>query len=171
MNDRVLQMSPQMSFRVDVSSQRNNDHALRALMCAVACSAVLTACKTISSATGAAGEAVANVLLPVSQENQMGVQLVKEVEKESKIHADKDVQDYVANLGKNIAAQAHDVPAGIKFTFKVIDDPKTVNAFALPGGHIYVYSGLMKLADDEAELASVIGHEIAHVTQRHVAER
>jgi predicted Zn-dependent protease len=113
----------------------------------------------------------ANALLPVSEENKLGAEMAKEVERELKVHADKQVQAYVDRVGNTLARKARDTPAGIKFTFTVIDDDKTINAFAIPGGHIYVYSGLIKAAADEAELAGVIAHEIAHVTQRHIAER
>lgn len=118
-----------------------------------------------------AERAVTNAALPVAKENQLGKKLAKETEKENKLHASKEVQQYVAKVGKKVAAEAKDTPKGIKYTFKVIDDDETVNAFALPGGHIYVYTGLLKLASDEAELASVLGHEVAHVSQRHIAER
>lgn len=119
----------------------------------------------------AAQRAAADVLVPVSEENKLGRQLSAEVERKVKLHPDPDVQAYVERIGRRVEAKAKDKPEGIQFTYKVIDDDKQANAFALPGGYIYVYSGLMKLADDEAELASVIGHEIAHVTQRHIAER
>jgi beta-barrel assembly-enhancing protease len=119
----------------------------------------------------AAQRFAADTLLPVSEENKLGQQMAAEVEKQVKLHPDRGVQEYVQRIGQRVAAKAVDKPKGIQFTFKVVDDDKTVNAFALPGGHIYVYSGLMKLAADEAELASVIGHEIAHVTERHIAER
>ena len=61
--------------------------------------------------------------------------------------------------------------SGITFKFQVIDDPDTVNAMALPGGWVYIYSGLLLVSDTEAEVAAVLGHEVAHVTRRHIAER
>ena len=127
-----------------------------------------TACGTFF---GGLGRTAADLLLPVSEENKLGDQLAKEVEKKQKLHPNQELQAYVASVGAKIARHVRDAPKGIKFTYKVIDDDKTVNAFALPGGHIYIYSGLLKLAGDEAELASVLGHETAHVTQRHLAQR
>ena len=141
--------------------------ALLSLLAAPARAGVLSLDKVLDQAA----RVVTDVALPVSKENQLGKKLAKETEKDNKLHTSKAVQDYVAKVGKKIAAKAKDTPKGIKYTFKVIDDDEAVNAFALPGGHIYVYSGLLKLASDEAELASVLGHEVAHVSQRHIAER
>jgi predicted Zn-dependent protease len=59
----------------------------------------------------------------------------------------------------------------VPYSFKVIDNDEEINAFALPGGPIYVYTGLLKYADNEAELASVMGHEIAHIAARHSTEQ
>lgn len=141
--------------------------ALTVTLPIVALSSLTLTCAAVEGAQRVA----ANALLPVSEENKLGAQMAKEVEKELKVHKNDDVQQYIERLGSRLARKARDTPEGIRFTFKVIDDDKTVNAFAIPGGHIYVYSGLMKMAADEAELAGVIGHEIAHVTQRHIAER
>ena len=60
---------------------------------------------------------------------------------------------------------------GVRYRVKVLDDPKQVNAFALPGGYIYVYSGLLLITEDEAELAGVLAHEIGHIVGRHGANR
>jgi predicted Zn-dependent protease len=76
------------------------------------------------------------------------------------------VQAYVAGLGQSLAA-ASERP-GLPWTFRVVDDP-VVNAFALPGGFVYVTRGLMTHLNSEAELVSVLGHEIGHVTARHSA--
>ncbi len=83
-------------------------------------------------------------------------------------YGDRRVQDYVARVGQSLA-QVSELPT-LGFTFTVLDSP-VVNAFALPGGYIYVTRGLMALASDEAELAGVLAHEIGHTTARHAAQR
>lgn len=80
----------------------------------------------------------------------------------------RDLGFYVSRLGANLARHS-ELPAG-HFTFTLIDSP-IVNAFALPGGYVYISRGLMALANDEAELAGVLAHEIGHVTARHTAQR
>lgn len=121
--------------------------------------------RTVDKGTGAIGEA----LLPVSEEVRLGNQLAEEVNRQERIHPDAQVQAYVAKVGKRIAAASRDRRRGITYRFTVIDQPKQINAFALPGGHIYVYSGLILAARSEAELAGVLGHEVGHVTSRHAA--
>ena len=85
------------------------------------------------------------------------------------LYDDPALQRYVATLGRLLAADLGAARAP-PFTFVILDSPE-VNAFALPGGYIHVTRGLMALANDEAELAGVIAHEIGHVTARHSAER
>ena len=84
------------------------------------------------------------------------------------------LRKYVNAMGQALADQARRVgdvvDPNINFTFTILNSPIT-NAFALPGGYVYVSRGLMSLCDNEAELAGVIGHEIGHVTARHAAER
>jgi len=131
--------------------------------------ASLSACQTVTFVRDAETFA-AKVFIPPDQERQLGLQVGREIETKSKLLADPEVVAYVTNLGRRVAVSSPN-PDKWQFTFKVIDDPKTVNAFAIPGGSIYVYTGLLKSARDEAEVAGVIGHEIAHVTSRHVARR
>lgn len=106
--------------------------------------------------------------LSTAEEIQMGQQLAVEVEKQETVLADPAIKAYVAEIGQRLVRNSprQDLP----YIFTVIDDPKTVNAFALPGGHMYVYSGLMVLCENEAELASVMAHEIAHVAAYHHGE-
>lgn len=81
---------------------------------------------------------------------------------------DAEIAKYVDRLGQKLA-RTSELP-NIKWTFSVLDDP-IINAFALPGGYVYISRGLIGLAENEAELAAVLGHEIGHVTARHTAQR
>ena len=83
-------------------------------------------------------------------------------------YADPKLSQYVTSLG-NLLAKTSETPDQ-KFTFTVLDSP-VVNAFALPGGYVYITRGLLALADDEAEVAGVLAHEIGHVTARHASQR
>lgn len=83
-------------------------------------------------------------------------------------YQDPELNRYVSSIG-NFLVQTSERP-DLEFTFTILDTP-IVNAFALPGGYVYVTRGLVALAENEAELAGVIGHEIGHVTARHTAER
>lgn len=92
----------------------------------------------------------------------------QQVLKEYSAHADPRLQAYVNDIGQRLARQSH--RANLTWTFTVLDSPE-INAFALPGGYVYVTRGIMAYLDSEAELAGVIGHEIGHVTARHGAQR
>jgi beta-barrel assembly-enhancing protease len=99
----------------------------------------------------------------VEQEQALGKQLSQEVEAVCKLLNDKVVNDYINTLGQRLVRYSD---AKVPFTIKVLDDDQ-VNAFALPGGYLYVNSGLILAAQTEAELAGVMAHEIAHVAARH----
>lgn len=103
-----------------------------------------------------------------SQEKEiaLGRQLALQVEQQSKLVEDPMITEYVNRVGQNIVLHSD---AKIPFTIKVIDSDE-VNAFALPGGFFYVNKGLILAADNEAELAGVMAHEIAHVAARHAME-
>ena len=96
-------------------------------------------------------------------EIRMGKQYSMMIESSSKMVSDPVVTEYVNRLGQNLVRNSD---AKVPFTIKVIDSD-VVNAFALPGGFFYVNSGLILAADEEAELAGVMAHEIAHVCARH----
>jgi len=83
-------------------------------------------------------------------------------------YADPGLQAYVDGIGQKLAKASH--RGALPWTFTVLDSPE-INAFALPGGYVYITRGLMAYLDSEAELAGVIGHEIGHVTARHGAQR
>src|SRR5262245_44975134 len=99
-------------------------------------------------------------------EVKLGRQLAAEVEREAKYVDDPIITEYVNRVGQNIVLHSD---AKIPFTIKVIDSDE-VNAFALPGGFFFVNKGLILAADNEAELAGVMAHEIAHVAARHAME-
>jgi len=99
----------------------------------------------------------------IQSEIALGKQLSEEVEKTSKLIHDPVIVNYVNKVGQNLVRNSD---AKVPFTIKVIDDDH-INAFALPGGFFYVNSGVLLHADNEAELAGVMAHEIAHVCARH----
>src|SRR5579872_1131954 len=99
----------------------------------------------------------------LEKEIALGKQLAQEVERHAKIIDDRVIAEYVNRIGQNLVRNSD---AKVPFTIKVIDS-EDVNAFALPGGFFFVNSGLIMKADNEAELAGVMAHEIAHVAARH----
>ena len=102
------------------------------------------------------------------QDVQLGREAAKEIEQQVEVVQDKRLTAYVARIGDRLAkaSQAPDYP----YTFKVVAD-KNINAFALPGGPIYVHTGLISAADNESQLAGVVAHEVAHVALRHSTSR
>ena len=100
-----------------------------------------------------------------SQDIQLGRQNAAEADKELHLVKDAQVVDYVNNLGKQLV-QHEPLPADYPWTFKVVDS-REINAFAFPGGFIYINRGAIEAAEDEAQLAGVIAHETGHVVMRH----
>jgi predicted Zn-dependent protease len=103
----------------------------------------------------------------LEKEIALGRQMAAEVEREVKLIDDPVVTEYVNRVGQNLVRNSD---AKVPFTIKVVESDE-INAFALPGGFFYVNSALILAADDEAELAGVMAHEIAHVTARHGAKQ
>jgi predicted Zn-dependent protease len=103
-------------------------------------------------------------LVSEQQEIQMGQEGAKQVEQEIGLINDQALQNYLQSIGAGLAAKSE--RPNLPWTFRAVDDPSP-NAFALPGGFIFVTRGLLDLMNNEAELASVVGHEIGHVTARH----
>jgi beta-barrel assembly-enhancing protease len=103
----------------------------------------------------------------LEKEIAMGKQYAQEVESSVKLVQDPVVNEYVNRIGQNLVRNSD---AKVPFTIKVVDSDE-INAFALPGGFFYVNSGLILAADDEAELAGVMAHEIAHVAARHATRQ
>lgn len=101
-----------------------------------------------------------------TEENEFGKRMGEAVENNSAIPA--DLTRYVSEIGNRLTLGVE--RKGIFYRFRVIDSPM-VNAFALPGGYVFVYRGLIDKLDNEAQLAAVLGHEIAHIDLRHCVER
>ncbi len=107
-------------------------------------------------------------LISEAQEVEIGRNTDQQMVQQTGLYPDDDLQTYVQELGEDMAklSERPDLP----WHFRVVDDP-IVNAFALPGGFIYVTRGILAHLGSEAELAGVIGHEIGHVTARHSANQ
>jgi predicted Zn-dependent protease len=103
----------------------------------------------------------------LEKEIRMGKEYAQQVEASVKLVQDPVVNEYVNRIGQNLVRNSD---ARVPFTIKVIDSDE-INAFALPGGFFYVNSGLILAADEEAELAGVMAHEIAHVAARHATRQ
>ena len=121
-----------------------------------------------SCATNPATGAHEISLVSASQEAQMGAEEDKSVEASLGYYEDPALQAYVTQVGQKLAAVTEEPNLG--WHFHVVDSPE-VNAFAVPGGYIYVTRGILAVVNNEAQLAGVMGHEEGHVTARHTAQQ
>lgn len=128
-------------------------------LCAAVAIAVLSGCVS-NPATGGADL----VLMSEEKEIQIGRAAHPQILRQYRVYNDAALQEYVKRIGNELADQS-DRP-NLDYTFTVLDSEE-VNAFALPGGYIYITRGILSYLNSEAELAAVLGHEIAHVTARH----
>src|SRR5262249_36782963 len=146
-------------------------HVNRALLRAIALTVSLAlaappmAVPALANDLPALGEAGADDLSPAN-ERKLGESIMREIYADPSYLPDPDTTEYLNKLGYQLVAASN--ARYMDFTFFCIRDP-TINAFALPGGFIAVHSGLILIAQTESELAAVIGHEIGHVEQRHIA--
>ena len=110
-------------------------------------------------------------LIFISEEKEiaMGVRAYREVLRGTRLNENPEINEMVNRVGQRIAVAAH--KPEYHWEFAVIQDDRMVNAFALPGGKVAVFTGLLKYTKNEAGLATVMGHEVAHALQRHGAER
>jgi predicted Zn-dependent protease len=104
------------------------------------------------------------VMMSEAQELALGRQASGQVESQMPLVADEALQQYVQSVGDQLAMHSH--RSRLDYRFRVVDSPE-INAFALPGGYVYLNRGLLAYLNSEAELAAVLGHEIGHVTARH----
>lgn len=158
------------------------------LVLLIATCALSSGCVTVRRELGYA-------LISDKTELELGTRLAAQIEQAERVHASAQLQSYVQRVTAGLvqASRAHGPDAqrtdgpegseyaqrdahlrdrpGIRYRVKVLDDPQQVNAFAVPGGYLYVYSGLLLVLEDEAELAGVLAHEIGHIVGRHSANQ
>jgi predicted Zn-dependent protease len=128
--------------------------------------AAAAALVTIACATNPATGRRQLILMSEDQEIQLGRDSDQQIRQEMGVYDDPALQQYVDRIGQRLARQSH--RPNLPWTFTVVNEP-AVNAFALPGGFIYLTRGMLPFLHDEAELAAVLGHEIGHVDARHSA--
>lgn len=122
-------------------------------------------CSSISSG-------VTNLIISDEDEVELGNKFKTEIlaKRDSfPVHRDQVIKNYVDSIGQVIASSQQDRRT-IDYTFTVIDKD-VINAFAIPGGHVFVYAGLIRACRNEAELAGVIAHEVGHITKRHSMQK
>ncbi|MCB1579564.1 MAG: M48 family metalloprotease [Rhodospirillales bacterium] len=128
----------------------------------------LTAALTGCSTNPATGQQQFTALMSPQQEVQVGASEHQKIAQQFGFYEDARVNAYVTSVGRKVTTKTE--RPDVQYKFFVLDSP-IVNAFALPGGYIYVSRGLLALANSEAELAAVLAHETGHITGRHSAER
>jgi predicted Zn-dependent protease len=133
----------------------------------------LTVAGCATTALGNVEQEAAKLLISPDEENRLGLQFKQELETKQHVRylGDPVVVDYVRGVANRVIVFGKRERPEVNWQVNVIDDPKTVNAFATPGGFLYVYSGLILSADNEAELAGVMAHETGHVVARHSARQ
>ena len=130
---------------------------------ALAAAVLMTACAT-NPVTGKRELS----FMSEEQEISVGRELDAQVRQEMGVYENPDLQRYVQELGMRLARSSQ--RPNLPWSFAVVDSP-AVNAFALPGGFIYITRGILPYLDNEAQLVGVLGHEIGHVTARHSAQQ
>jgi predicted Zn-dependent protease len=108
----------------------------------------------------------ADAVLSLSEEQELGEAFMRNIRRTAPLIEDPEVETYIQNLGQHLVSYLESAP--YDFTFFVLN-AREINAFAVPGGYIGIHAGLITAADNENELASVVAHEIAHISQRHIS--
>jgi predicted Zn-dependent protease len=134
-----------------------------ALVTALALGFMLAGCAT----TGPGGKK-SFILISTPQEVSLGAQFDDQIKTDAKTFGDQEWQQYFNQIGQSVVAVCD--RKDIEYHFTVIESDD-VNAFATPGGYVYIYTGLLKLMDNEAQLAAVTAHEISHIVARHSVKR
>ena len=145
-------------------------HGAMSLCTALGAGAALSLVGSLSGCVRAPGTARDQVIFfSEEKELQLGVSAFREVLRSAPLSDDVEVNEMVLRVGRHIAEAAN--KPEYQWEFAVIQDDKMVNAFALPGGKVAIFTGILKHTKDDAGLATVMGHEVAHALQRHGVER
>jgi predicted Zn-dependent protease len=123
---------------------------------------------SISCVTTGPGGKTDLILISSAEEVEIGQQVAADVESKEKLLSNSTVQNYVNDVGQRIVKVCDRID--VEYKFKVIDKDE-INAFACPGGFIYIYTGLLDILDNEAQLAGVLAHEVSHVVARHSVKK
>jgi predicted Zn-dependent protease len=134
--------------------------------CARWMAGLLVLVPTLSAAQGPTVIKPGFNLFSKQQDVQLGQEVAGQVRKHATLVKDPVLTAYVNAVGKRLMASREASESGFTFTFEVVADPN-INAFALPGGPMFINTGLLKAVDNEAQLAAVMGHEMSHVILRH----
>jgi beta-barrel assembly-enhancing protease len=149
----------------------------RAVAVPVAVPATVAIWVLLAVGSAGCGQTAAELLISPQEENMLGAQLKAELEKGSaqmppiRYLQDPDLRTYILGLADKVVALGRSMRPEFDWKVEVIDDPGQVNAFATPGGYLYVFTGLLRAAENEAEVVGVMGHEVGHVLARHFAQR
>lgn len=148
-----------------------SQHRLQLLLCRIACATVLFLQPFTASAQSLTSQSPTELhpgfnLFTREQDIQLGQEVAAQVRKQAVVINDPVLTSYVNTVGRRLMQSREARSSGFPFTFEVIADP-SINAFALPGGPMFINTGLLKAVDNEAQLAAVMGHEMSHVILRH----
>jgi beta-barrel assembly-enhancing protease len=130
-----------------------------------------------AGAAGCSSETAAQLLISPEDENKLGAEIKAELQTGAggmqpvRFLQEPELRAYILGLADKVVSLGKTRAPAFTWSVEVIDDPGQVNAFATPGGYLYVYTGLLRAADNEAEVVGVMGHEVAHVVRRHFAQR
>lgn len=158
------------SYRTSNAGARRLPISPRLLIAAVVALGAICTYFGTRSENPVTGE-VQHVQLSKEEEEALGLQAVPEMAAQhgGEIR-DAEMERYVEQVGQRVVKRSGAAKSGYEFDFHVLADPQTVNAFALPGGQVFITLGLLRRLGSEAELAAVLGHEVGHVIGRHGAE-
>ena len=143
---------------------RNRSIGARLALCALLLCAPVPPALSLNTDLPDLGNSAGTLMTP-KRERELGKAFMRSVRRSERVMSDPSLADYIQSLGDELVRASS--AQGTRFTFFLIDDPQ-INAFAGPGGYIGIYTGLLLTTETESELASVLAHEIAHVTQQHL---